>query len=145
MIIKLLNTGDEKNKLNKKYDIVEEINGDIKEELDVLNPVFIVKLDKFPNCNYAYIPDFSRYYFANVSVLCEGLYRIKLSVDVLMSYKSSISKLCVILDKQELTKNSNQYINDGSFVVENKSYNEIAEFKFGFNDDPSYILVTAGA
>ena len=66
--------------------------GQFTEEVDILNPSFIIQLDSFIY-NYFYIPQFSRYYFVtNITSLRKGLWRISGHVDVLYSYDSDIRK-----------------------------------------------------
>lgn len=65
-------------------------------------------------------------------------------VDVLMSYKEQIKQLPVIINKQQDIKNSNLYLNDGSYVIDSRSYNTILNFSGGFNDEGKFILITAG-
>lgn len=65
----------------------------LKENTSIMNPsIIITGLDAWTFVNYAYIPDFGRYYFVqNVTALNNTTCQIDLSVDVLASFKSSIT------------------------------------------------------
>lgn len=95
--------------------------------------------------NYMYIEEFNRYYYIDdiVSVRT-NVWTIKASVDVLMSFKTDILKSSAIIDKIENEIAANLYLDDGSFVMDTRKYNEIKEFPNGFNDSGSYILICAG-
>ena len=64
----------------------------LKENTSIMNPsIIITGLDTWASVNYAYIPDFSRYYFVqNVTALNNTTCQIDLEVDVLASYKKYI-------------------------------------------------------
>ena len=54
------------------------------------------------NNNYAYIPDYKRYYYVDsVTVGRNGIYIVQLSVDVLMSYADGIKNLSATISRQE--------------------------------------------
>ena len=61
-----------------------------------------------------------------------------------MTYKEQFVSLSAIIDKTNNIELADEYMNDGSFVTSNKTYNTIYNFPSGFNDDPDYILLTAG-
>ena len=54
--------------------------------IDVVNPVILVTSAAPINCNYAYVPDFGRYYYVTVSVIRAGLYALSMHCDVLTSH-----------------------------------------------------------
>ena len=54
------------------------------------------------NNNYAYIPDYKRYYYVDsVTVGRNGMYIVQLSVDVLMTYVDGIKNLSATISRQE--------------------------------------------
>ena len=54
------------------------------------------------NNNYAYIPNYQRYYYVDsVTVGRNGMYIVQLSVDVLMSYADAIKNLSATISRQE--------------------------------------------
>lgn len=65
----------------------------LKEDTSIMNPsIIITGLDSWTTVNYAYIPDFHRYYFAqNVTAINATTCQIDLDIDVLASYKKNIT------------------------------------------------------
>lgn len=65
----------------------------LKENTSIMNPsIIITGLDKWTTVNYAYIPDFHRYYFIqNVTAINATTCQIDLDVDVLASFKKNIT------------------------------------------------------
>ena len=62
----------------------------LKDNCSVTSPVLELKTEGYPAYNYAYIPDFARYYYVNDWVYYRGVWSCTLSVDVLTSWRSSI-------------------------------------------------------
>lgn len=95
--------------------------------------------------NYMYIGEFDRYYFIDdISSVRNRLWTITASTDVLMSFKNDILTSSVILDKVENEVVANLYLDDGSFVMDSRKYNEIKEFPNGLNENGQFILICAG-
>lgn len=95
--------------------------------------------------NYMYIESFNRYYFIDEIIsVRNNLWTIKATVDVLMSFKNDILSASVIVDKVENELVANLYLDDGSFVMDSRKYNEIKEFPSGLNENGEYILICAG-
>lgn len=91
MIIKLYNTSDTNNTINKSLENEKQYNIKFKGIADIKNPVVILNSETFVNYNYAYIPDFNRYYFINnVEIQPNNIYKLTLTVDVLESFKTDI-------------------------------------------------------
>lgn len=66
--------------------------GQFTEEVDKLNPSFIIQMESF-EYNYFYIPQFSRYYFVTgITSVRKGLWRVSGHVDVLYTYDTDIRK-----------------------------------------------------
>lgn len=111
---------------------------DISVDVEKSNPL------KF-NYNYMYISEFDRYYFiTDISTIVNGIWRIQGTVDVLMSFKNDILSTSAIIDKVETENNANLYLDDGSFVMDSRKYNEVIPFPNGLNENGSYILICAG-
>lgn len=123
------------------------LSGTVRGETNVINPEILIEgsPDDFPSdYNYAYIPEFERYYFINeVTAFRNNVTVLFMHVDVLMSFKDDILSNNAIVDKQALA--GNMYLNDGSWVHESREFYTIKSFQNGFNDDGEYILITAGA
>ena len=131
--------------INKNIVAGETFQGQARDEVDVMNPV--VRFDK-PDVlryNYAYIPQFQRYYdITDRTAFREGLWDVSFAVDVLMSFRGDINQLAVVVDKQSMLENGNEYIDDSSLVAENVMFQTVYNFQNGFNDTGEFILITAG-
>lgn len=68
------------------------MNCQVKEPSSILNPRLIIDIDNWnPNLNYAYIPNWSRYYFIhNSTVMLGHQVELDLAVDVLGTYRTAI-------------------------------------------------------
>lgn len=124
----------------------EKIIGTLREESSIINPVIMVESDKILNFNFVYIPKFRRYYFIrDIESFRKKLWVITLECDVLMSFKNDISTCEVVVDKQTMRTNGDEYIDDNSLVCDNYMYNTVYNFDGQqFNESPTYILITAG-
>ena len=91
MIAKTYNTDSPTNTINKTITFVTDIDIKFKDEVNIYNPIIILKYDDLINFNYIYIDKFKRYYYVDdVEVQPNKIYRITLKCDVLMSFKSDI-------------------------------------------------------
>lgn len=116
-----------------------------RDEVSVMNPIIRFESDDILRYNYAYIPSLERYYsIVDRTAYRQGVWDVTFAVDVLMSFRRDISDLYVVVDKQSMAKNGNEYIDDGSLVSENVMFQNVYEFPAGFNDTGEYILITAG-
>lgn len=116
-----------------------------RDEVSVMNPIIRFESDEILRYNYAYIPELQRYYsIVDRTAYRQGVWDVTFAVDVLMSFRADISDLRVVVDKQSMVANGNEYIDDGSLVSENVMFQTVYEFPGGFNDQGEYILITAG-
>lgn len=119
--------------------------GTPRDEVDIMTPTIRFENSEILRYNYAYIPELQRYYVVNsVNAYREGIWDVSFSVDVLMSFRGDIMTLSVIVDKQTMPENGDEYIDDGSLVTDNVMFTRLHQFESGFNDYPEYILITAG-
>lgn len=146
MEIKLCQNLSENNIINKSIVEVDTATASIKGAISVEAPVLILAYDaSLQDINYLKIPEFSRnYYITDMINLTGGRYEIRAKTDVLESFKDDILDLSVITDKRENINGINLYLDDGSFITENREFNRVINFPYGFNDDGEYILITAG-
>ena len=65
---------------------------EIRYESSILNPVLQINtvISNPSNLNYAYIPEFNRYYWINDWSYDRGFWIVRMSVDVLATYKDQI-------------------------------------------------------
>lgn len=146
MQVTLCNTPSERNIINKVIQDVISINATIKGELSVENPVLLLDYTgDSNNINYMKIPELNRTYFINEIIKLTGQrYEVHGKSDVLESFKNDILNMNCIINKQQSPLQANMYLDDGSFVLENKEFNSVVNFPNGFNDNGEYILITAG-
>lgn len=112
--------------------LVAELDGTLRNNCDILSPIITLQLPFAPNSliededaelvedadgqllesetsegkvlefNYAYIPQFHRYYFvSSIGTGANGLYVVSLSVDVLMSFKDYFLQLDAVIERNE--------------------------------------------
>lgn len=116
----------ETNKVDKtaNLELYKTLGGTLREKTDIIRPVInIVHKGFIPRVNYAYIPQFNRYYYINnIASINNEIYELSLSVDVLMTYKEDIKKLEAYVTRNEFTFNN--LINDEKLPV---SYDKIVE------------------
>lgn len=141
------NTSDDR-VINKRLVETDEKNiftGVPRDEISVMNPVIRFEDEAVLRYNYAYIPSLQRYYsIVDRTAYRQGIWDITFAVDVLMSFRYDISNLVVVVDKQSMERNGNEYIDDGSLVSENVMFQTLYDFPGGFNETGEYILITAG-
>lgn len=138
-------TTSERNALSKG--LIDEFacDGNILGESSVVNPTFLIQGENLSQYNYMYVPDFGRYYFiSDITVVRTDLWCVSCSVDVLMTYRKYIVDLSVIVDKQENQFMSNRFINDGSFIADQRVGIEMFEFPSGFLKEAQFVLTTLG-
>lgn len=117
MILQLFNTVDDENVINKNMVLVHELNITLKNDVNVTAPIIILN-DKFGEldfmkCNYAYLPEFNRYYFIRyVTGRGAGIWNLDLECDVLETYKQDIFNSLATISRpiktgEYMTSNSN--------------------------------------
>lgn len=93
--------------------------------------------------NYAYIPEFKRYYYVGVPTIGNNkTYFLPLDEDYLMSFKDQFMVLTAIIDKEETS--NRLYINDGTFIHGEKNFTRVYNYTNGFNASPDNILICCG-
>ena len=146
MEIKLYKNLSENNVIGKTLTQIKSVEANLKNDVSIINPTLVLAYTaNILNSNYCFIPKFNRYYFIDEIVPITGdRCIVKCRVDVLESFKEDIKSLTVILDKAQSIYKSNKYLDDGSFIVENKDFNTIHNFPNGFNEEGTFILICAG-
>lgn len=145
MNIKFYYNASDNRCINKTISDEFSVSGTMRDATSIINPIISVKNDGVLRYNYAYIPEFQRYYYiTNVESVRNGMWSLHLQVDPLMSFKADILALKVVVSKQSLKSNGDEYIDDGSLVADNLTFKSIYNFANGFNNAGEYILITAG-
>ena len=159
MQITLYKNASENIVVNKLLNEISILNGTLREGTSILEPSILIEISNEENyaliddvidndgdelvfndvanilkCNYAYIKEFNRYYYINdIIVTNNKLYRINMSVDVLMSFKNTYLELDALISRNEF--NYDNSIEDDKMPYE--FYQQVDEYKmsdkFPFN------------
>ena len=144
MNIVLYVNNSEQNKINKSLSNPATFSGVLKEETSIINPVILMEVDNPYNYNYAFIPEFNRYYFiSNITSVNNKMWRISLKVDVLESFKNEILASSAIISDTEIT-GLDKYMAGNVWKSKVKDSTTIINFPNGLLDNGEYILITAG-
>lgn len=128
MVIKLYNNMSDPLKVGKTLQNELSITGDLRDQCDIEHPSIIIEGDTLLNYNYAYIPDFSRYYFFTKppEAVAANLMRLELTEDYLETYKTEIRNTKAIIKRQE--RLYNKYLNDNEAL--SYSYEILSAYAF---------------
>ena len=134
----------EKNRLDKTLVSAFDLNGELKEDCSIIDPVIKVVADvsSMASVNYMYIASFGRYYFINnVISINNEICEVHAHVDVLSTYKDEIRAQRAVVSRQE--KKWNLYLNDGVFKTYQNPYIITKAFSSGFTSQ-HFVLSIAG-
>lgn len=138
MKLYLYRTSSEHNRLEKVLESETRITGAFRDEVDLINPVLELSYADTPLYNYAYLPEIERYYFIEkVDAVRAGIWRVRLHIDVLMSYKEAIKELDVVVASSQ----SNPYYNGYIEGYDVRTDSETKFFINNFNEDGEFVLV----
>lgn len=133
----------ERNTIGKVLKNELTVSGTLKKECSILRPSILFSGINPAIYNYAYIPEFGRYYYiGNPVSVRENLWEIPFSVDVLESWKSQIKQQDAIIERQE--NEYNLYLNDPEWKVYTNKQVLTREFPSGFLDSGNYFLTVVG-
>ena len=123
------------------------MDGAFRNESSVVDPVIVIEKTNPSEFlyNYMYIPAFKRWYYINdyISVR-NNLWEIHAHVDVLYTWRASISEMKAVIDKTQSGADANLYMDDGSFVMDSRKYNKVITFPYGLSQNGEFILICAG-
>lgn len=142
MIVTLYKISDAPNKIRKTLGTaVLSLEGTLKENCSIMDPVIMVYNSGFINANYAYIQAFGRYYHINDIVSVKNdLWEIRLHVDVLFTYAAGILAAPCIVAKS--SSNFNLYLNDANYKCYQNPHIFSYEFPSGFTPENARFIVT---
>lgn len=155
MIIQLASCNKKKNStlVNGIWNMTKECS--LKNPTSVMTPVVTIydKTDQMQRFNYAYIPDFGRYYFIDDIIFEDtGNVTLTMSIDVLASYRDEIITSDIYYLRSPYNAR-NKYIADGLYPLSTKVTTRKQTFHIPRNlgqyyprtfDTGWYIIVTAG-
>lgn len=115
--------------------------------VDLMSPLIrigSVSLDTLNNVNYAYIPDYGRYYYVDPPIASNNkVFALQLNVDVLMSFADEIKNLTAVIARQE--NNYNLYLQDPEFKVYANTEKKTIKFsKNPFTKSAQFLLTVSG-
>lgn len=94
MEMKLYNTVDNDNVINKELNLIHTLQIKLKDNVSITNPIIILSKVTDVNyfeCNYCFLSEFNRYYFIrDIEVMDNTNFRFMLECDVLESFKNDI-------------------------------------------------------
>ena len=143
MTITFYNTPSEPIKLDKELNSASAKTGSLRNQSSVINPIIMVETPSMIGYNYAYIPEFNRYYFINDAVIVKNnLWEVSMHVDVLMSNRVQLQRLSAVIARNE--KEYNLYLDDPMFKVYNYPVVQTVPFPNSFTANSELVLVVAG-
>jgi len=144
MELKLFKMTNEKIAVTKTLTNEHSMNGTLRDECSIIDPVIMVEGgSSIASYNYAYIPEFNRYYFIKDCVsVRNNLWRLSMHVDVLYTYKSEIRNQKAIVSRN--AKKYNLYLTDPMFKAYVNPVVKTLAFSGGFPNNFVHILATNG-
>lgn len=134
----LYKTDSAPNAINKTLTDAQAVTGTLRERTSMLDPVLWVKQDP-RTYSYAQIEQFNRYYFIDsIQSVNNGLWEIRLHVDVLMSYQNQIKALDAT---RTIAENPNPYNDAADYPVSVKSNATKISFPYTFAASDKMILI----
>lgn len=135
----------ENNRVTKDVTLLSTIEGTLRQETSIIDPVFLIAgdLDDYVGVNYCTVDSFGRSYFVNnIRSVRSGLVELTCHVDVLSSFAQQIRANTAIIRRQE--NQWNLYLNDGTFRVYQNPTVLTKAFPSGFTTQ-EFVLAIAGS
>lgn len=144
MNIYLYNYAGDDKKISKALGGGTTLTGALRDPSNIIDPEILIELNNVDNINYAYIPQFQRYYFIREKQsVRSGLWRINMHVDVLNSYASEILGLAAVAVRSQQNAKQSPYLIDPRQRLQ--AYKRVQTVSMGTLTMSSlYLLVTAG-
>lgn len=141
MNILLYKTTNANNDLNKTISDKVELVGALRDASSIIAPSILIQSNPI-GYNYAYIPEFGRYYYIkNITAFRKGAYIIDLKCDVLMSFKDEILNMSGIVSR--LTTGS-PYVQRDVLCKVTETHKRIDFPATPFTRNGTYILIAKG-
>lgn len=119
MVIKLYKNYSDNRAINKSIKNEIKLTGTLRNtDVSIIDPdILIEQNEKIFNYNYAYIPEFKRYYYIqNIISVRNNLLMVSMHCDVLMSFKKEFLGNNGYIDNSQ--KYANMYLNDSKLPVQ---------------------------
>ena len=142
--ISLFKTASENNRVVKVLTDEKQLSGELRNQTSVLNPTIrIESSDNISTYNYAYIPEFGRYYYiTDIVSVRTSCWVVSLRCDVLMSYSDQIKAITGVVVRQE--SNPNKLLVDRLERLQSNKDIDILYYPNAFSKNLQFVLVTAG-
>lgn len=134
---------DPVNKITKTPSSVFTLTGTLKNECDITDPIIRVEHTSPLTANYAYIAEFSRYYYIRkITQYRTNLWEIEMHCDVLKTFSEGILGSPCIAAKS--SSRFNLYINDDDYKCQQNDIIQSFEFPSGFDlaNSRFYLMLT---
>ena len=138
MTVELARYDGEKNRIQKNVSFAVSIPGTLREGSDVVNPSIMIESSADAVCgfNYAYIPEFKRYYFIqNCTAFRAGLTILTMTVDVLYTYKESILNSPAIVVRSSRTGDGIFSLPDDRYPIKQSETTHVITFESLYDAD----------
>jgi len=140
MKVEFYKTTDNANTVNKTLSLNKTLDIVFRQAVDEQAPLIIMNKDNLDGSNYAYIPDFKRYYFiSSVDNYTATLVSVNLTTDLLMTYQD------VILNSQvQITATENPSYLSSGLPTQTTTTKRIEKSNVTLKNENSLILTTIG-
>lgn len=143
-ILLYINKSDKKY-VNKNIQQINTLTGTMKESTSICDPTIMLNLNGI-NFNYIFIEEFNRFYYVkDVRNIRNDLWEIDCHVDVLMTFSGQYLNNKAIISKSEDDFNYEPDYESDYYPSKLNTFIETTQFASGFNEQPEFILLTAGA
>lgn len=146
MVLSLYKNNSERNCVTKVLTNELAFIGTLRKETSIKTPVITVMGDaSIIGYNYAYIVEFSRYYFiTDIKSIRNEVWEISLLCDVLMSFKNDILASYAVIDQTQ-EYDIYKYLSSDTYTASVKDKTDIINFSgSSLLSSGEYILITAG-
>lgn len=143
--IVLMDNHDPYNKISKNPTTIRTVSGTLRDEASIVDPVILIEFEgTLTDCNYAYIEEFSRYYYIrNIDAVRTNLWRVSMHCDVLKTFSEGILGSPCIVAKN--SKKFNMYLNDADYKCQQNEWVLTQNFPSGFDyANAVYLLMLIG-
>ena len=141
MNILLYKTTNANNDLNKTISDKVELVGTLRDASSVITPSILIQNNPI-GYNYAYIPEFGRYYYIkNITAFRKAAYIIDLKCDVLMTFREEILNMSGIVSR--LT-NGDEYATRDIKTKCLETHRRLDFPETPFTRNGSYVLISKG-
>lgn len=133
------------NALIKDCPVVYTLTGTLRNESSIIDPVILIESsDDIHDINYAYIPEFGRYYFiTQIISIRTTLWELHMHVDVLETYNEQIKACDCLVGRSQ--SNWNMYLHDTNYKCFQDPMIMNYEFPLGFDlSSSSFVLAVVG-